>query len=255
LGVAVTRDFSTWHEHPGNPLVFPSRDCPEQPFSGRLEGGCLDKADLESDPQKLWMYLMAIPHQGPSHKNAVIGRSLGIKDPVRGRFAFVATCENDEEIQVIDGKSLVVNRHGSSFPPRLHFSSFKEGSITGVKGHFTLSEGARIQFGIAPEPEANFQGRAVVCRVHHESITLNAGTDHGEIPRSGSTFDFVLQRDEGQVIMVIDKQEIRLSASVEPCFDFFIRHIEGRAILTRLQIWCNPNPHYNDAMHAGKDKP
>ena len=47
IGVAFTRDFINWWEHPHNPLMIPTGNPLDYSFSGRIEGGVIVREDLE----------------------------------------------------------------------------------------------------------------------------------------------------------------------------------------------------------------
>lgn len=48
IGLAFTRDFETWWEHPQNPILLPVGNPADHPFSGRLEGAVFRQEQLDS---------------------------------------------------------------------------------------------------------------------------------------------------------------------------------------------------------------
>lgn len=74
LGFALTRDFVTWVELPGNPYLIPQGWPTASPFSGRIEGPYIYLTSSPYDrPAKI--FFMAIPAQARNHENSVLAAS------------------------------------------------------------------------------------------------------------------------------------------------------------------------------------
>ena len=74
IGLAFTKDFIRWHEHPSNPILVPRGWPAYGPFTYRLEGPCFDFKELHKDSDSLDCYLMAIPLGARNHEKAIIGK-------------------------------------------------------------------------------------------------------------------------------------------------------------------------------------
>lgn len=90
IGLAFTKDFRKWIEHPQNPILVP-RGWPESdPMTGRLEGPCFDRDAILGGNQVAKMFFMAIPYGARNHENAInamitfeITQELPIKEKIK----------------------------------------------------------------------------------------------------------------------------------------------------------------------------
>jgi len=100
IGLAFTRDFKRWVEHPDNPLLVPRGWPPQDPFTGRLEGPCFDRRAMLAGKNQIRMFFMAIPYGARNHENAVNALALFRRGrPSRGHLAFKAFPRNPKAIR------------------------------------------------------------------------------------------------------------------------------------------------------------
>lgn len=71
IGFIAMENMKTWIEYPLNPVLIPTQEPVESPFSGRLEGPVLTFKDHQKTHLDK-MFFMAIPRKGPSHMGSVI---------------------------------------------------------------------------------------------------------------------------------------------------------------------------------------
>jgi predicted GH43/DUF377 family glycosyl hydrolase len=72
IGLACTKDFTNWYEHPCNPILIPTSSPQISANLKRLEGACFDTDSLTNKKSSVSCYFMAIPFSVPNHKNATI---------------------------------------------------------------------------------------------------------------------------------------------------------------------------------------
>ncbi len=148
IGLAFTKDFKTWWEHPANPVLLPSGAIGD-PFSGRLEGGVIVKEDITKGKGAIRQFIMAIPRQAYSHQNAVVGLSLGHFDQSEKRYAFSRVADQVDDVRVIEGEILQVCKSMKSrFAPRAIFMiSHQRGIFFEFKIEKNIRDSALVTFG------------------------------------------------------------------------------------------------------------
>ena len=75
IGVAFTRDFDTWLEHPSNPILVPRGWPVFSDFTHRLEGACFDANSISSMKPNIDCFFMAIPLGAKNHQHSIIGKA------------------------------------------------------------------------------------------------------------------------------------------------------------------------------------
>jgi hypothetical protein len=73
IGLALTKNFSDWFEHPSNPILVPRGWPSDDPMTGRLEGLCVDADAFATNQSKIKVLFMAIPYGARNHEKSVIG--------------------------------------------------------------------------------------------------------------------------------------------------------------------------------------
>ena len=108
LGFAYTNDFKKWIEHPQNPILVPRGWPSTDPFSGRLEGGCLDREAILNKERFIKMFFMAIPVSAQNHKNAVNALvSLETTKEVQSKSEFVSFPSNQNSVTYKKGRIIL----------------------------------------------------------------------------------------------------------------------------------------------------
>lgn len=184
LGAATSRDLEHWTEVPGNPLLLPGGEPLDDPFSGRLEGGVVMRGDLDGGSQ-VRMLLMGIPRRGPSHRNAVVGMTVGTHGP-QLPAAFHALCAAPDEI-ILDadgaGRSIdVIPSPGTAFPPRVHFFAPALGSPASCRVVLDVldGDGIAVMFGAdLCDWRVNCE---LCCVVRRGRVYLVDGRRHRSLP-------------------------------------------------------------------------
>lgn len=148
IGLAFTRDFKEWWEHPGNPVLAPSGSPTTDPFSGRIEGGVLLKEDLEDERRDVRMFVMGIPRKGPSHKNGVIGLSRARVD--------LASVGHMFRVVAADPKDAVVGPGSTAGSETLHLhqsdsDAFPARALVALRGEGVY--GVRLDMRLEPSTE------------------------------------------------------------------------------------------------------
>lgn len=166
LGFAFSRDLEKWWEHPANPILCPTGLPVRAPFSGRLEGGCLVKEDLADARDGIRMYFMAIPLRGPSHKDGVIGLSVGRRLPDRVGRGYTAVAASPDCHAVTAGEqgSVLGLRRGpgDGLPTRVHVPLARADRVTAVRFEFRFTSiGDRAAFVLGEEMGSLFGGRGL----------------------------------------------------------------------------------------------
>ena len=75
VGIAYTQNFVDWYDHPSNPIIVPRGWPSTDPFSGRIEGLCIDTANIKKKSTQLLCFFMSIPFAAKNHQNAVIAKT------------------------------------------------------------------------------------------------------------------------------------------------------------------------------------
>ena len=180
MGLAYTKDFKNWWEHPGNPILCPSGIPADSPFSGRIEGGIIVKEDLKKRNEPIRMFFMAIPRNTKSHGNSVIAVCEG---SFGKRYSFKPVCNKEPEISIIknkidDAPLIVVNKSFESpFPPRAVFLIHQQEHLNGVSLKFHLESEdpdgeALISIGEEIDSAVNYGG--IKIRFKNKGVYLKA---------------------------------------------------------------------------------
>lgn len=172
---AVSSDLATWEDHPGGPLISPTFEPADDPFSGRIEGPVLVKEDLISgDDAPLRCFVMAIPARGPSMCGGVIGAVTGRRnsDAPSLNFRSVSASVSDIRVQRAgdQGQEVVLQRgEESAYPTRAHFTCDPEGGKLSMS--FVLEDqNSWSDIVLSPEAALNPMPPAVVVRIREQRI-------------------------------------------------------------------------------------
>jgi len=179
IGLAFSRDLNTWWEHPNNPLLLPSGQPIDNPFSGRIEGGVFVKDDMEQGEDRMRVFVMGIPNRGPSHKGSAIGLAYGQTKGCRGLYSFRAASDLPRDVVVSsDGNGTdilcISQAKASSFPPTVDFFLCEKASIQKLSMDIHLD---RQSWGTAflvlrNEVASALVGSGIPLRFHRGKIYL-----------------------------------------------------------------------------------
>ena len=167
-GFALSKDMLTFEDHPGNPMISPSFEPVDDPFSGRIEGGVIVKEDVEkSDSSPVRCFIMAIPQRGPGMCGAAIGLSLGYRKAVQGSFAFRHVSEHMDGVQaqLTDSGEDVLElncRAGARYPTR---ASFMTPEVCADFKFAFRGESDELQFSIILSPEVSADPTAAAVEI------------------------------------------------------------------------------------------
>jgi len=113
IGLAYTRDFVTWYEHPQNPLLVPRGWPANDPFSYRLEGPVFDRQALLRGDMQVRCFFMAIPLDAQNHERAVNAMTianrcatpLGVAAIIRGLPEYRASLQVYQSYCILDSRN------------------------------------------------------------------------------------------------------------------------------------------------------
>jgi hypothetical protein len=126
IGIAFTRNFKDWHEHPSNPIIVPRGWPCNDPLTGRIEGPCFDIRSIKEKAKKIKFYFMAIPFGAENHNDAVVAKSnLNLSSNNQcPKYDFVGLPSIKESFQLLnDGFILNANLENSKFL-QVHYISY-----------------------------------------------------------------------------------------------------------------------------------
>lgn len=172
LGVAFSRDLINWQDYGGNPVFYPTLNHPDDPFSGRLEGLCFDKAEIEGGEGPVSAYFMAIPKRGPSHRNSVIARAIFQRNEEKvPAFRYVPAGKTGS--LKYDETSLSIENPDTSRYSRVHIETEK---ISSLSFSFSLTDRTDVYLTLAREPQlADFDG-GLLFRLANDGVFLSCGS-------------------------------------------------------------------------------
>lgn len=174
LGVAFSKDLVQWHDYGGNPVFYPGLDDMDDPFSGRLEGLCFDKAEVEGEQSEITAYLMAIPKRGPSHRKSVIGRSVFVRNPKQIPSFRYQPADDTAKLEY-DAGSLSLISPAHSRASRVHLATEKISLVSLSFSFKSLSENGAAYLCLAREPQLLDFDSGLVLRLCKDGLYLSRG--------------------------------------------------------------------------------
>lgn len=173
IGIAYTRDFRHWHEHPQNPLLIPRGWPPEDPFTNRLEGPVFDRETLLSDAQDISIYIMSIPVGARNHENAVnaLVKAKRIQ-PIKATLNIRALPVHANSIELIGKRiTLRANTEPSSFV-QAHHVAHQPVRVLSIKASAPAWSNGEVYIGLSNSLNSLPAGSATTLRITQSVVMI-----------------------------------------------------------------------------------